>query len=43
MRPMNSEEITLCYGSVEGVVHLPLVSTCVLYELVFSYIFLLVD
>ena len=43
MTPMNSEEITLGSGSVEWGVHLPLVSTCFLYALVFPYIFLLVD
>ena len=40
---LNSEEITLCSGSDDRGVHLPLVSTCFLYALVFPYIFLLVD
>ena len=58
MTPMNSEEITLCSGSVNWGgsiclwcpylyictgIHLPLVSTCFLYALVFPYIFLLFD
>ena len=43
MTPTNSEEITLFSGSVDWGVHLPLVSTCFLYALVFPYIFLLVD
>ena len=58
MTPMNSEEITLCSGSVNQAesiclwclylyictgIHLPLVSTCFLYALVFPDIFLLFD
>ena len=36
-------EFTQCSGSFEWGVHLPLVSTCFLYALVFPYIFLLFD
>ena len=39
MIPLNSEEITLCSDSVDWGVHLPLVSICFLYALVFPYIF----
>ena len=37
---LNSKEFTLCSGSFEWGVHLPLVSVCFLYALVFSYILL---
>ena len=36
---LNSEEITLCYDSVDWGVHLPFLSMCFLYALVFPYIF----
>ena len=39
MTPLNSEEITLCSDSVDWGVHLPLVSICFLYALVFPDIF----
>ena len=40
---LNSDEFTLCSGSFDWGVHLPLVSICFLCALVFPYIFLLVD
>ena len=40
---LKSIEVTRCSGSFEWGVHLPLVSTCFLYALVFPYIFLLFD
>ena len=43
MTTWNSEEITLCSDSLDRGVHLPLVSTCFLYALVFPYISLLFD
>ena len=40
---LKSIEVTQSSGSFKGGVHLPLVSTCFLYALVFPYIFLLFD
>ena len=43
MTALKSVEVTQSSGSFKGGVHLPLVSTCFLYALVFPYIFLLFD